>query len=377
LRLRRIVLSDYDCAAFRDGAVTRTSLWQGRPQQQESKLSNATGVAATPHNQAAIDFLKLVYPQGPWVLTAIALNRKELDTKTFRPATEGACLRWLQQYNGERNIYWSVNRPLRDLTKKTERADIKEVVYLHVDIDPRAGEDLQKERARCAALFADKLPDGIPAPTAVVFSGGGYQAFWKLETPIPINGEEALYEEAKRYNQQLEQQFDGDNCHNIDRIMRLPGTVNVPDERKRKKGRKPELAMLVSWTPDNVYPLQSFTPAAIEETAAESPVRVSKIKVTIGDYPLTADLSELDRWNVPDRVKVIIVQGKHPDEPKEGDNSRSVWVFDAVCNLIRCGVPDNVIYGIINDPAWGISESIREKGGKAHQADRGWLRRSR
>ena len=71
----------------------------------------------------------------------------------------------------------------------------------------------------------------------VVFSGGGYQAFWKLETPISINGDLGRAEDAKRYNQQLELLFGGDNCHNVDRIMRLPGTVNVPDERKRTKGR--------------------------------------------------------------------------------------------------------------------------------------------
>jgi hypothetical protein len=40
------------------------------------------------------------------------------------------------------------------------------------------------------------------------------------------------------------------------------------------------------------------------------------------------DIAELDKWKVPDRVKVICVQGRHPDEAKEGDNSRSMWVFD-------------------------------------------------
>jgi hypothetical protein len=59
-------------------------------------------------------------------------------------------------------------------------------------------------------------------------------------------------------------------------------------------------------------------------------------------------------------VKVICVQGKHPDEPKEKDNSRSNWVFDCCCNLLRRNVPDDVIYSILTDPEFGISESILE-----------------
>jgi hypothetical protein len=57
-------------------------------------------------------------------------------------------------------------------------------------------------------------------------------------------------------------------------------------------------------------------------------------------------------------VKVIIVQGRTPNEPKEGDDSRSAWLFDAVCNLVRCDVPDEVIYSVITDPDFAISASV-------------------
>ena len=165
------------------------------------------------------------------------------------------------QYNGKRNLYFHVNPPLRDITKKAEREDIKEVAWLHVDIDPRAGEDIEEERTRALALLTVNLPQGVPPPSVVVFSGGGYQGFWKLEQPIPVDGLLEKAEDAKRYNQQLEVLFGADNCHNIDRIMRLPGTVNLPDARKLKKGRQPELARLLEFHDDRVYPLNRFTPA--------------------------------------------------------------------------------------------------------------------
>src|SRR5688500_20235441 len=95
-------------------------------------------MAVQPDNNAAVDFLRKVYPEGPWVLTAIRTDKKAIDTKTFRPSTEAALLDWLKQYNGERNIYWSTSQPTHDLSKKAEREDIKNVSYLDVDKIGRA-----------------------------------------------------------------------------------------------------------------------------------------------------------------------------------------------------------------------------------------------
>ena len=147
-------------------------------------------------NEAAIQFLKLVYPEGPWVLTAIRTDRKGVETRTFHPATEEELVEWLTAYHGKRNIYWSVNPPVRDLQKKAAREDIKEVAYLHVDIDPRAGDDIKSEQKRCLGLLTINLPASVPPPTIILFSGGGYQAFWKLKTSIEINGDLAKAEEA-------------------------------------------------------------------------------------------------------------------------------------------------------------------------------------
>ncbi len=62
---------------------------------------------------------------------------------------------------------------------------------------------------------------------------------------------------------------------------------------------------------------------------------------------------------------MILVQGRHPDEPKEGDGSRSAWLFDAVCGLVRCEVPDDVIFSILTDPDFGVSKSVLDKGRRA------------
>lgn len=319
--------------------------------------NDATGVAATPDNQAAIDFLKLVYPEGPWVLTAIRPDRKAIETRTFRPKDAEALLTWLKRYNNERNIYWQVNPPINDTNKKSERENVKELAYLHVDIDPRAGEELDAEHARIRKLLTTNLPDGVPPPTRIVFSGGGYQAFWQLEVPFPINGEPAAYEEAKRWNQQLEYLFGADNCHNVDRIMRLPGTVNIPDARKFEKGRKAVTAFIVGGS-DVAYPLSKFRQMPSQSVpTARSSVRT---KIDVGSIKRIEDVNELDRWRVSDRVKVLCVQGNDPENATKYP-SRSEALFDAVCQLTRAQVPDAVIFSIITDPSFAISESVLEK----------------
>lgn len=319
----------------------------------------------SPDNAAAISFLRRWSPEGPWALTSIQTDRKAIDTRTFYPRDEAALAQWLASYNGSRNIYFHVNPVLRDVKKKAEREDIKELAWLHVDVDPRAGEDIIEERSRALALLTDKLPKGIPAPTCIVFSGGGYQAFWRLKTPAPIDGELAKAEDLKRYNQQLERLFGGDNCHNIDRIMRLPGTLNIPDARKLKKGRQVELAKVVEFN-DLVYELSEFTPAPSVQLPEGGLSSKPKVEIS-GNIERLADVNELDEWSVPDRVKVAIVQGRHPDQPLKGDNSRSAWLFYVCCNLVRCGVPDDKIFSILTDKEFGISESVLELGSRAEK----------
>lgn len=319
-----------------------------------------------PDNTAAVEFLQRWAPEGPWALTCIQTDRKAIETRTFHPKDEADLLKWLGLYNGQRNIYFHVNPVLTDISRKANREDIKELAWLHVDVDPRAGEDLADERRRALELFTTRLPKGVPAPTCIVFSGGGYQGFWRLSEPAPVNGDLVKAEDVKRYNQQLERLFSADNCHNIDRIMRLPGTLNIPNAQKIKKGRSVELARVVEFN-DNSYPLSDFTPAPDVQIPSEGGL-AGKPKVQVsGNIERLADVNELDKWNVPDRVKVAIVQGKHPDQPKETDNSRSAWLFDVCCNLARCGVPDEVIFSIITDPGFGISESVLENGSRTER----------
>ena len=132
-----------------------------------------------------------------------------------------------------RNVYWTTNRVAANCNKKPSKTDIVAARFAHVDIDPpKAGGALDKLQTQ-AELLALSVP-----PTLIIDSGGGLQAFWKLAGPASMAEVEAV-------NRSLADRLGGDHCHNIDRLMRLPGTVNYPNAKKRSAGRTPSLAKVI------------------------------------------------------------------------------------------------------------------------------------
>ena len=132
-----------------------------------------------------------------------------------------------------RNVYWTTNQVNQGCNKKPSKVDIVAARFAHVDIDPpKSGGPFDKLQTQ-AELLALSVP-----PTLIIDSGGGLQAFWRLSGP-------ASSAEVESVNRCLAERLGGDHCHNIDRLMRLPGTVNYPNAKKRAAGRAPSLAKVI------------------------------------------------------------------------------------------------------------------------------------
>ncbi len=329
----------------------------------------------------ATKFLRLLRPVGWWVLTAIAVDKQGITTRSFAAGDELGVAGFLRN-NGDRNVYYSLNPTTRELTQKADKTEIAAVEYLHVDIDPRTADAsvtgpelvqyLSSERDR----ILDKCkvpPSPIPQPTACVFSGGGYQPLWRLAQPIPIVGDAAAdriasAEQAERYNIGLEWAFGGDHCFNVDRILRLPGTINYPDAKKRARGRIKQLAELIWFDPDGTLPIEAFTPANPVQSKSSS---TSSIRGARPARPIVAADGNVRRYTIeelgellpklPTYAKVVIVQGFHPNDPGK-HTGRSEWLFYVCCELLRAGAEDAVIYSVITDQDFGISASVLDKG---------------
>ena len=347
--------------------------------QQEPIESSRTDIGKTSPRadvEAALSALTKLLGDRPRVLTAIASNDdKRTFTRTFVANDDDGQRRFIERHNSaERccNIYFHVNPTIGSLNKKAAREDIESLAFLHVDIDPRVGEDIKEEQERALKLLQDP-PGDLPPPTCIIFSGGGCQSFWHLKNPVLIDGDPDRYEDAKRYNVQLEILFGADKCHNVDRIMRVPGTVNWPDKTKREKGRVPTLAVLVEHHADRVYPIERFKKAPVESTSTAGAGHKARVKIESGKIERLSGADDPHLDGVSDDCKVVIVQGHDPEDStrfaKNGGTEldRSKALFYVVNEMVRVGCDDDTIYAVITDPDFKISASVLDKGSMAQK----------
>ncbi|QIG74938.1 integrase protein [Rhizobium phage RHph_I72] len=301
---------------------------------------------------AAIQFLQAWSPDDPWQLTAIVPDGRVTTTTFDGEDRVKRARKWIEERNGRENIYFTVNPLIQAKNVKATKTEIRGMRWLHVDLDPRPGEDLDAERERAERL----LREFKPAPTVIIDSGGGFQGFWLLDREQTTNGSEEKAAELEAYNLQIEVLLGADSCHNIDRIMRLPGTVNLPNEKKRKKGRIERLAIIVDEDWDRVYRLGQFTPAprvqSREPTGSGPQVKIS------GNLP-SIMLEDLPP-GVSSRTKALIVNGNDVDDPGRYP-SRSEVLFAVLCEMIRGGCTDDQIAAVIMDPDYRISDHVLEQ----------------
>lgn len=286
----------------------------------------------------AVDFLNEMFPGQPRHLVAISLKGR-VDANTFRASEDEDMRAWIDARQGRDNIYFHVNAlcPVA-VNKKATKGDVAAGLFAHVDIDDPGAED--------------RVLGYSPPPTHIVFSGGGFHAYWKLTEPSQD------LERLEAINKAISKELGGDNCHNIDRIMRLPGTVNTPSDKKLAAGRKPTLARIVKRDASLSYSLDELPqgerpgPAgpkgAVASAVAVSPVDVDDLPPAVNS--LTRTLIEL---------------GDDPERPRESEapryRSRSEAMFRVACDLARAGCPENMIAGVLINPAFGISQSVLEK----------------
>ena len=157
-----------------------------------------------------------------------------------RPSNHNDLETFIIENNGKENIYWTPNQPYPSApSNKLKKEHIDMIHYVWIDADPIKDKDFKLERVRLKQ-FVNDLNDSAHPPTFIIDSGGGYQAFWKLKSPISAHNSKTHVE---AIGKGLAIKFNTDPVQNIDRLMRLPYTVNLPT--KTKVGRSPALATVV------------------------------------------------------------------------------------------------------------------------------------
>ena len=311
---------------------------------------------------AALDFLTNWSPP-PWVLIAIEPKRSEdhrprfdfLDTRNPAPpeAMPTASVTAFLIRNHERswNIYYTPYLPIPDLRTSPRKnpLEIQQIRSIHVDLDlphpphPRSAPILDNFNH-----LYERLLQMSPPPTVIIFSGGGFQALWRLL--LPIDDPPANAAHIEEINVAIERSLGGDNCHNVNRILRLPGTVNFPDYRKLARGRTPQTAYVATASWDLTWSLDAPPPTPLNPVEADTlDPEPEHVRPTAAAFTF-ADLSP--------RLQKI-VRGGDP-APWEHDRSKMVWYV--ITNLIRRGWPDETILPFLLDPVYALSNHVRAQG---------------
>jgi putative DNA primase/helicase len=314
-----------------------------------------------------VDFLRRLRPRGPWALTAI-IPDGQTTTQTFDPDSESALRAFVRQHNGTRNLYYSVNRTRKAMSKKAAKVDISAIEYLLADLDPKEDESAEAAKARYLAA----LETHEPKPTAIIDSGNGIQVLWRLGEPIDIgqyppvkdkNGNLVLAPEAATVVNDVEARVEAlmlglgskAGTQNVDRILRLPGTTNVPNATKRKAGRVACPAKLIRFN-GATCALDAFPPAASD--------RKSKAGQ---DAPKGDQSVDIEQLPISPRIKDLI---RGIDDPEHPYPSRSEAVMAALVAMAGAGCSDVTMAAAMQDKRLPIGQHVRDQTAPVKYLDR-------
>jgi predicted P-loop ATPase len=230
--------------------------------------------------ETALDFLEKLRPAGPWVLTAIIPDGLT-ETITAKDAED--VRRFIGRNDGEKNLYFSVNPTRTARASKASKLEIAAIEYSFVDLDPKGTETPEAAKAR----YLSGLETFEPKPSAIIDSGNGIQALWRLEEPIVLPEPKAVENPQKgqakfvypddtleviagaegRVKALMETLGSVAGTQNIDRILRLPGPINLPNAKKLRDGRVACQTKLILFN-ETACKLEDFPTAATTSGSA-------------------------------------------------------------------------------------------------------------
>jgi hypothetical protein len=281
----------------------------------------------------ALDFLLSLDSGGTHLLATIDPTTKGMETRTFAPCDRAEMKAWIDTHNGHRNLYYLVNEPATNGRRKRE--DIESVRGVFTDVDPQDGDaQFDTERWRLLGLAGRMRDEAVCPPSFAVDSGNGVQFVWLLKDKIDAQSHAA---EAEAQSRGIAAALGGDNgVFDLARILRLPGTLNLPDAGKRAKGRTVQPARLL-WKTGRAYTLEEiarrFAPAASgaiatdrseDMAAARAELDISAIfdAETLKELPSDLRMRLEDHRLAHPRFDRLLERGEHDGTDKSGSGRR-------------------------------------------------------
>jgi hypothetical protein len=207
---------------------------------------------------AAVDFLRNWHGSHPATVVTITFHGKT-TRRDFEPGDDAALGAFIDTAQGRANVYFVPNDAKPGGSKPPNKEEMRAGRTLHLDADLKdMGGDREPVLAKLRALQ--------PPPSAIWFSGGGFQAAWRLAEPAA--GADWI-EQLETVNAAIARAIGAaPGCHNVNRLLRLPGTVNVLNATKRQAGRAQALAYLVEADWGRTWSFADPVPRLMEQPKA-------------------------------------------------------------------------------------------------------------
>lgn len=295
-------------------------------------------------------FLEMAAELGQIHLVAIHPSREEISGRDFGLDVDAAESWAINQNRAGRGIYWSPNSIAPGVQKKPSKADVIGARFVHVDIDPPKGATWTAEE-KAGAL--GRLQDCQPHPSLIIDSGGGFNAYWRIEDecrdPDTVEG----------INRALCDKLGADACWNVDRILRVAGTVNWPNAKKTAAGRFPRLAEVV------------------EEEGGEYSVEALRAAFGWRAAPIGTKGAAVAKVNVPASIALVTPDsiGLWPDHPLRAalaiaGSDRSDHTFLTIRDAVQWMLTDELIFGLMLNPGLPASGHALDQGDPVRQVRR-------
>jgi hypothetical protein len=284
------------------------------------------------------------------LLVSIVPDSGTTHGHTFDLPGDDTMARWIECCNRVAGVYWTPNTCRPHVMKKATKGDVEWLLGIWGDLDPIKGCDLPGERERLLRLVEELMALPWP-PTVIIDSGGGIQPLWRLETPLEAGQE--FRQAIEALGRRIEAALGGvENTCNIDRVLRLPFTINHPNQLKVEQGRVPVMSGILAETRRRYSwrdleslaahledePVANAAPAAFQPRpgngAAAAGSYVSGNWPPLPDYPTEEQIEAL----LENHMELQKIWDKtDPDAPP--DWSPSEWDQSLASTLAALGFP--------------------------------------
>jgi hypothetical protein len=283
--------------------------------------------------------------------------------QTFHDSIEGTLEQIENTANRKRNVYVGISERRSDAGGTKENLGFCHALWIDVDY---------KEQRDSGAT--DERIESFPMPLSLrVWSGGGEHFYWLLNKPLDLSSEETR----RRFENTLRglcNNFFADRAAtDSTRILRVPGTTNYPDKKKRSRGRV-EAPCIIREVNGHRYHFDDFADfeergAAVNPDAEEVWFHPSDWD---GEIPESVQAAEKGSDTIKRLLHTSYADCQHFDSASEVD-----WAL--AVELLGSGVdPTDVENGLLwrcahvdtrSKPADYFSRTVRKALGRLHSEE--------